>query len=35
MLNMMETFPLRQYGHNSAKALHVMIEAKKLASPIF
>jgi len=31
MLNMMEKFPLRQYGHNSAKALHVMIEAKKLA----
>src|SRR5882724_688753 len=31
MLNMMETFPLRQYGHNSAKSLHVMIEAKKLA----
>src|SRR5438874_925664 len=23
--------PLGQYGHNSAKALHVMIEAKKLA----
>jgi gamma-glutamyltranspeptidase/glutathione hydrolase len=31
MLNMMEHFPLRQYGHNSANALHVMIEAKKLA----
>ena len=31
MLNMMERFPIRQYGHNSAKALHVMIEAKKLA----
>jgi gamma-glutamyltranspeptidase/glutathione hydrolase len=31
MLNMMERFPLGQYGHNSAKALHVMIEAKKLA----
>ncbi|MBV8732831.1 MAG: gamma-glutamyltransferase family protein, partial [Acidobacteriia bacterium] len=31
MLNMMERFPLAEYGHNSAKALHVMIEAKKLA----
>jgi gamma-glutamyltranspeptidase / glutathione hydrolase len=31
MLNIMEQFPLSQYGHNSAKALHVMIEAKKLA----
>jgi gamma-glutamyltranspeptidase / glutathione hydrolase len=31
MLNIMELFPLRDYGHNSAKALHVMIEAKKLA----
>ncbi|MGH9639098.1 MAG: gamma-glutamyltransferase [Bryobacteraceae bacterium] len=31
MLNIMEQFPLKQYGHNSAKALHVMIEAKKLA----
>ena len=31
MLNIMERFPLRQYGHNSANALHVMIEAKKLA----
>ena len=31
MLNMMEQFPLGEYGHNSAKALHVMIEAKKLA----
>jgi gamma-glutamyltranspeptidase / glutathione hydrolase len=31
MLNIMEQFPLAQYGHNSAKALHVMIEAKKLA----
>jgi gamma-glutamyltranspeptidase / glutathione hydrolase len=31
MLNMMERFPLSEYGHNSAKALHVMIEAKKLA----
>lgn len=31
MLNLMENFPLPQYGHNSADALHVMIEAKKLA----
>lgn len=31
MLNIMEQFPLKQYGHNSANALHVMIEAKKLA----
>jgi gamma-glutamyltranspeptidase / glutathione hydrolase len=31
MLNMMEGFPLSEYGHNSVKALHVMIEAKKLA----
>jgi len=31
MLNMMERFPLSEYGHNSARALHVMIEAKKLA----
>jgi gamma-glutamyltranspeptidase/glutathione hydrolase len=31
MLNIMENFPLRDYGHNSAAALHVMIEAKKLA----
>ena len=31
MLNIMEHFPLAQYGHNSAEALHVMIEAKKLA----
>ena len=31
MLNIMETFPLAQYGHNSADALHAMIEAKKLA----
>jgi gamma-glutamyltranspeptidase/glutathione hydrolase len=31
MLNIMEHFPLSQYGHNSADALHVMIEAKKLA----
>ena len=31
MLNLMEKFPLAQYGHNSADALHIMIEAKKLA----
>ncbi len=31
MLNLMENFPLAEYGHNSASALHVMIEAKKLA----
>lgn len=31
MLNIMERFPLAKYGHNSAQALHVMIEAKKLA----
>ena len=31
MLNIMSQFPLAQYGHNSANALQVMIEAKKLA----
>ena len=31
MLNIMETFPLAAAGHNSPKALHLMIEAKKLA----
>lgn len=31
MLNIMEHFPLAAYGQNSADALHVMIEAKKLA----
>lgn len=31
MLKLMERFPLDDYGYNSAKALHVMIEAKKLA----
>ncbi|MBV9301554.1 MAG: gamma-glutamyltransferase [Acidobacteriaceae bacterium] len=31
MLNIMEQFPLPEYGHNSVKALHIMIEAKKLA----
>jgi gamma-glutamyltranspeptidase/glutathione hydrolase len=31
MLNVMENFPLAEKGHNSVAALHVMIEAKKLA----
>jgi gamma-glutamyltranspeptidase / glutathione hydrolase len=31
MLNLMEPFPLGEYGFHSARALHVMIEAKKLA----
>ncbi len=31
MLNIMEQFPMTKYGHNSVDALHVMIEAKKLA----
>jgi gamma-glutamyltranspeptidase/glutathione hydrolase len=31
MLNIMETFPLGAMGHNSTRALHTMIEAKKLA----
>jgi gamma-glutamyltranspeptidase/glutathione hydrolase len=31
MLNIMEQFPLREWGFHSTKALHVMIEAKKLA----
>ncbi|OFW32599.1 MAG: gamma-glutamyltransferase [Acidobacteria bacterium RIFCSPLOWO2_12_FULL_60_22] len=31
MLNIVENFPLGKFGHNSADALHVMIEAKKLA----
>lgn len=31
MLNIMETFPLSEYGLNSSRALHAMIEAKKLA----
>ena len=31
MLNIMEGFPLARFGQNSADALHVMIEAKKLA----
>ncbi len=31
MLNIMERYPMTEYGHNSTKALHVMVEAKKLA----
>ena len=31
MLNIMERFPLGEMGHNSVRALHTMIEAKKLA----
>ena len=31
MLNIMERFPLQSYGFHSARSLHVMIEAKKLA----
>jgi gamma-glutamyltranspeptidase/glutathione hydrolase len=31
MLDLMEQFPLREYGFQSVDALHVMIEAKKLA----
>jgi gamma-glutamyltranspeptidase/glutathione hydrolase len=31
MLNIMETFPMSEYGFGSVKALHAMIEAKKLA----
>ena len=31
MLNLMENFPLARHGHNSGSALHIMIEAKKLA----
>ena len=31
MLNIMEQFPLGQWGHNSVRALHTMVEAKKLA----
>ncbi|HTS83445.1 MAG TPA: gamma-glutamyltransferase [Myxococcaceae bacterium] len=31
MLGVMEQFPLAEYGHGSARALHVMIEAKKQA----
>jgi gamma-glutamyltranspeptidase/glutathione hydrolase len=31
MLNLMERFPMQDYADNSADALHIMIEAKKLA----
>jgi gamma-glutamyltranspeptidase/glutathione hydrolase len=31
MLNLLETFPMAEYGFHSVNALHVMIEAKKLA----
>ncbi len=31
MLNIIERFPLKEYGHNTVQALHTMIEAKKLA----
>ncbi|HEX4020853.1 MAG TPA: gamma-glutamyltransferase [Acidobacteriaceae bacterium] len=31
MLNIMEQFPLKQWGHDSAQTLHVEIEAKQLA----
>ena len=31
MLDLMEQFPLGEFGFHSAEALHVMIEAKKLA----
>jgi gamma-glutamyltranspeptidase / glutathione hydrolase len=31
MLNIMERFPLKEYGQDSVQALHTMIEAKKLA----
>ena len=31
MLNLMEAFPMGEYGFHSVNALHVMIEAKKLA----
>jgi gamma-glutamyltranspeptidase/glutathione hydrolase len=31
MLDLMEQFPLAEYGFHSPKSLHVMIEAKKLA----
>jgi gamma-glutamyltranspeptidase / glutathione hydrolase len=31
MLNIMERYPIADWGHNSVKALHVEIEAKKLA----
>ena len=31
MLNLMEQYPLGEYGQGSTRAMHVMIEAKKLA----
>lgn len=31
MLNILENFPLREWGQNSSNTLHTMIEAKKLA----
>ena len=31
MLNLMEPYPMAEYGFHSANAMHVMIEAKKLA----
>ena len=31
MLNLMEPYPMAEYGFHSTNALHVMIEAKKLA----
>jgi gamma-glutamyltranspeptidase / glutathione hydrolase len=31
MLNILEAFPIGNYGHGTADALHAMIEAKKLA----
>jgi len=31
MLNLLEAFPMARFGHNSAEALHAIIEAKKLA----
>jgi gamma-glutamyltranspeptidase / glutathione hydrolase len=31
MLNIMEKYPVAEYGHNTTRSLHMMIEAKKLA----
>jgi len=31
MLNILENFPIGEYGHNTARTLHASIEAKKLA----
>jgi gamma-glutamyltranspeptidase / glutathione hydrolase len=31
MLNIMERFPIKDWGHNSVESLHIEIEAKKLA----